>query len=135
MLNDDELWELFAASSLPGSDWTHEAHLRIAWMHLRQHDLDASHILMRVGIIKLNRFHQLVETPVRGYHESITRAWLLLVRSASQRFPSERSDLFMLGAGNELGTSALLGYYSKDLLMSAAARARFIEPDLKPLPS
>jgi hypothetical protein len=134
-MSEDELWELFAASSLPGPDWTHGAHLRIAWMHLQQYDLDASHILMRVGIIKLNRFHQLVETPVRGYHESITRGWLLLVRSASRRFPSERSDVFMLAAGGELGTSALLGYYSKELLMSAAARARFIEPDLKQLPS
>src|SRR5258707_8229350 len=75
-LDDVALWEGFVGARLPPAEWTHRAHLRMAWMFLRQHPLDAAHLLFRVGIIKLNASHGLTETVTRGYHETLTRVWL-----------------------------------------------------------
>lgn len=83
--DDSSLWQQFVEATLPRDAWTHAAHVRIAWMHRRRWELDEAHVLMRVGIIKLNAFHGLVETPARGYHETITRAWLIVVGAAMSR--------------------------------------------------
>ena len=78
-LTDEALWQAFSTSTLPAEAWTHRAHLRMAWLFLKRHPLDEAHLLLRVGIIRLNAFHGLVETPVRGYHETLTRLWLALI--------------------------------------------------------
>jgi hypothetical protein len=119
-MSDDELWIAFQEHTLPAAQWTHAAHIRIARMHLARYSLDEAHILMRVGIIRLNLVHGLVETPQRGYHETLTRVWLVLVKASS---------------GADIERDAPLRYYSRQRLFSVDARARFVEPDLAPLPS
>ena len=68
-LDDDALWRAFHDGALPAAQWTHAAHLRVAWLHLARYELDEAHLRMRVGIIRLNAAHGLVETAERGYHE------------------------------------------------------------------
>lgn len=132
---DDELWGAFESASLPASDWKHHAHLRIAWMYCRRCSIDEAHILMRVGIIRLNATHGLVETPMRGYHETMTRVWLALVAAAIQKTPDlDTSTKFLAVHAEDLVTVAPLRHYSRQLLVSAEARAVFVPPDLVPLP-
>lgn len=119
-IDDDALWTAFHERTLPAAEWTHAAHVRIAAMHLARYGLDEAHLLMRVGIIRLNAAHGLVETPQRGYHETLTRVWLVLVAAAR---------------GEHIERDAPLRYYSRERLFSLAARTRFIEPDLAPLPT
>lgn len=133
-LSDDELWHAFGASTLPAGAWTHRAHLRVAWMFLQRHPLDEAHVLMRVGIIRLNVFHGLVETPSRGYHETLTRLWLSLVGSLRKTTDAPTSAAFVDACIDSLGKDAVLRYYTRELVMSVQARARFVEPDLLPLP-
>jgi hypothetical protein len=68
---------------------------------------------MRAGIIRLNERHGLVETSVRGYFETLTRAWVVLVADARRR---------------SLVTS------SAELLATPRARSIFVAPDLLSLP-
>jgi len=89
---------------------------------------------MRVGIIRLNASHGLVETAARGYHETITRVWLAVVRQLMQEVAAESSLAFVEACGDRLAKDALLRHYSRERLMSVEARARFVEPDLAPLP-
>ena len=133
-MDDASLWDAFSKQTLPAAAWTHEAHLRIAWMHLRSHAVDEAHVFMRAGIIRLNQSHGLVESPTRGYHETITRVWLLLVHGAMSRHDASDSVAFLAAAGGSLGVNATLRHYSKERLTGVAARARWIEPDLAPLP-
>lgn len=133
-LSDEELWLAFGASKLPAGDWTHRAHLRVAWMFLKRHPLDEAHVLMRVGIIRLNVFHGLVETPSRGYHETLTRLWLSLVASLMKTTDAPSSGAFVDACIDSLGKDAALRYYSRERVMSVRARAIFVEPDLLPLP-
>jgi hypothetical protein len=132
--DDVALWEGFVGARLPPAEWTHRAHLRMAWMFLRQHPLDAAHLLFRVDIIKLNASHGLTETVTRGYHETLTRVWLALVAAAMRRTPAiADSRQFLAACSAELGKEAPMRHYSRDRLLSIEARARFIEPDLLPL--
>lgn len=133
-MDDQTLWEAFHASRLPAAQWTHREHLRVAWMFLQRHALDEAHLLMRVGIIRLNAFHGLVETPARGYHETLTRVWLVLVASRRQTATEATSDAFVEAHAGPLGRDAALVHYSRARLMSARARAIFVAPDLAPLP-
>jgi hypothetical protein len=134
-LDDTTLWTLFDLTTLPKGDWTHAAHLRTAWLFLRRHALDEAHLLMRVGIIKLNASHGLVETASRGYHETLTRVWLALVNAAQRRTPAlADSREFLRTHAEQLGKDAPLRHYSRERLFSVEARARFITPDLAPLP-
>jgi len=133
-MTDEELWDRFHAAALPAVEWTHEGHLRIAWMYLRRHSVDEAHVLMRVGIIRLNAAHGLVETPVRGYHETMTRVWLLLVADAIRTSAApEPSTAFLAAHFERLAKTAPLRYYTRERLLSVEARARFVEPDLAPL--
>ena len=130
---DDALWEAFTTAALPEENWTHRSHLRVAWLFSSRHTLDEAHVLMRVGIIRLNAAQGLVETPARGYHETITRVWLMLVRSLMSEFPATASAVFVDDAGAWLAREALFRHYSRERLLSVEARARYVEPDLEPL--
>jgi hypothetical protein len=134
-LSDAELLDAFRERTLSARQWNHRAHIRVAALYLAEMPLDHAHILFRVGIIRLNAAHGLVETVTRGYHETLTFVWLVLVADAI------RSD------GGFTGTEALLArhpelleratplrHYSRERLASLAARARVLEPDAAPLP-
>lgn len=132
---DHDLWAQFQSASLPASAWTHQAHLRVAFLYLREHSLDDAHILMRVAIIRLNAFHGLVETVERGYHETLTRVWLLLVASAMKATPQVTSAIdFATEHAASLTKEAPLRHYSRERIFSRTARAQFVAPDLAPLP-
>jgi hypothetical protein len=132
---DEDLWRRFLACELPEKEWTHRAHLRTAWMYLRRHPLDEAHLLIRVGIIRLNGSHGLIETAARGYHDTLTRVWLALVAEAIAKTPHFTDSSSLLNAhADRLAKTASLTYYSRDRLMSVEARAHFIAPDLAPLP-
>jgi GNAT superfamily N-acetyltransferase len=131
-LGDDALWIAFHDRTLADARWTHVAHLRIAWMHLARYELDEAHLRMRAGIVRLNAAHGLVETPARGYHETLTRAWLTLVADARLRAPCTDSVAFI--AHHRFDRDAPLRHYSRERLFSAEARAVFVPPDLARLP-
>ena len=132
VLDDSALWHAFQDRTLPAAQWTHAAHLRVAWMHLARHELDEAHLLMRVGIIRLNASHGLIETPQRGYHETLTRVWLVLVGAARRRSLGADSTSVLAEPG--LDRAAPLAFYRRERLFSVEARTIFVTPDLAPLP-
>jgi hypothetical protein len=131
-LDDDALWFAFHEKTLPHARWTHTAHLRVAWLHLERYVLDEAHLRMRIGIIRLNTVHGLIETPARGYHETLTRAWLRIVAAAARETPCHDSAGFLLA--HPLDRDVPLAFYSRELLFSLEARAIYVPPDLAPLP-
>jgi len=131
-LDDDTLWRAFHERTLGHAQWTHTAHLRIAWLHMSRYELDEAHLRMRIGIIRLNAAHGLIETPIRGYHETLTRVWLVLVRALGRRTPCTDSASFLSSPGLE--RDAPLRYYTRERLFSVAARTMFVAPDLGELP-
>jgi hypothetical protein len=133
-MNDEALWAGFHDRSLPHAEWTHRAHLRIAWMHLAHWSLDEAHLRMRAGIIRLNAVHGTEETPKRGYHETLTRVWLVLIAERRRLEACSDSESFIAAHAAHLDRNAPLRHYSNDRLFSLEARTTFVSPDLAPLP-
>lgn len=133
-MNDAELWELFSGAALPADAWTHETHVRVAWLHLERWPLNEAHVMMRVGIIRLNAFHGLKETPERGYHETLTRTWLAIVSASRGAAPVADSRAFLERTPELLDRGMVRRFYTRDRIMGVEARARFVEPDVAPLP-
>jgi hypothetical protein len=135
-MDDEELWQAFTTQTLTHSAWNHEAHVRVAFLHVRDvgFDLDEAHLRLRAGIIRLNYFHGLVETSKRGYFETLTRAWLWLVADAARRCHATTSEELLGQCPELLDGTIVARHYSSELLASAHARAVFVDPDGEPLP-
>jgi len=128
----DELWEAFAAGTLPKADWTHQAHLAIAGI-LVWRDPESALVHARAGILLLNQAHGTINSASSGYHETLTVFWIRFVTS----FCSCRRSEPRLAVINEmiaqLPRDLFQRYYSYDIVKSQEARRAWIEPDLHAL--
>jgi hypothetical protein len=132
-MDDEALWAAFSARTLTHEEWTHRAHLRMAYLYLaRFADIDEAHLRMRIGIVRLNTAHGIEESPKRGYHETMTRAWLELVRHARASDPAEDSQSFLERHPHLLHRDAPLRHYTREVLLSLKARSVFVPPNVAP---
>jgi hypothetical protein len=124
---DTSLLDRFESQQIPHDQWTHEAHVRVALAYVQSHPEQAMERL-RDGIKKLNAVHGVEETPTRGYHETITRVWLELVRQGWGQLGAWE-PMWQLLQDKYL----LLRFYSRERLMSPEARQGWLEPDVAPI--
>ena len=133
----DALAARFAAAAIPATEWTHHAHLTVGTWHVARFGASAALDRMRAGIRRLNAAHGTVDSDTRGYHETITRAYLHVIAAFLRvRAPEEALDASVaaLLAGPLAARDLLTRHYSRQLLFSTAARRGWVEPDLAPLP-
>jgi hypothetical protein len=131
----DRLIAQFDAATLPASEWTHRAHLAVGTWHVYHHGAQTALDLVRAGILRLNGHHGTPNTDTRGYHETITRAYVMLIASLLEQIPRTTAAAAVSHVLEHplAASGALLQYYSKDTLMSVAARRGWVEPDRRPL--
>ncbi len=135
----DQVLRLVAAfenRTLPKSEWTHRAHLTVALWYASHLSYDDALHAMRVGINRVNDAHGTVSTPTSGYHETITRLYMRVVchfvaQEGMEGDWATRANRLLERYG---ARDLPLRHYTKDRLMSPAARANWMEPDLEPLP-
>ena len=126
----------FLTCSLPKAEWTHQAHLAVGAWHVDRYGPDEALTRLRDGIRALNDSHGTINSSSSGYHETITGAYVRLIAG----FFAGRADLPLpervagLIGGVLAERDALLRYYSRETLLSAQARAEWVEPDIHPLP-
>jgi hypothetical protein len=146
---DDEFLTAFEECKLSRADWTHEAHVRMAWLYLTRIPSDADVFdRVRAGIKKLNAVFEhrrqvacVVLQPKQpdprgldGCHETITVAFVTVIAARMKpdedfvAFCNRNPDLF------DRTFPALLKHYTPDRLFSHNAKIEFLEPDLEPLP-
>ena len=147
-MTDDEFLTAFEECKVERKDWTHEAHVRMAWLYLTR--LPASENVfdrVRGGIKKLNATFARQRSMLcmraanpkdarglTGYHETITAAFVTLIASRAKpgedfaTFRDHNPDLF------DSKFPTILKHYSPARLYSPIAKKEFIEPDLVPLP-
>ena len=139
---EDEAHELprlaaaFERGTLAQAEWTHRAHLLMGLWYASRLPAEAALDAMRAGILRLNAAHGVLTTPTGGYHETITRAYMRLIGrfvaedGGTEGWSARAARLF----GDHGARDHLLLYYTRERLMSAEARAGWVEPDLRPLP-
>ena len=129
-MSDDDFLTAFEAVAFTRPEWTHEAHVRMAWLYLMRLPYAEALDRVRRGIQKLNGK---IGSP-DGYHETITVAFVRVI--ASRLLPEEAYSAFRERNPELFDRTlvALLHHYTKDRLHSPEARKAFIEPDVRPLP-
>ena len=133
----DQLVEAFTSCTLPRDEWTHQAYLRVGLWHLLHYSSSESLVRLRQGIKQYNVACGIENTESQGYHETITQFYVWLIyRFVQQADCSQPIDLLASDLIHRYGDNLLpLNYYSRDQLMSKAARLGWVEPDLNPLDS
>ena len=132
----DELFlQAFEDCTLPFAEWHHRAHLKVAYLYLKRFPLDEALNKVRESIKRYNAATNTPENLERGYHETITQAWLRLVHLALCEYgPAASADEFLDAQPQLLTHRALRFFYSRERLISEKAKVEFVEPDLAPLP-
>lgn len=129
-LDNEQFVAAFEKCELPNSDFRHFDHIRLGWIYLTSTPLDSATDRM-VTAIRNFAVHNHGDTGM--FHATITRVWMRLISARMQT--SGQSFAEFVAANPELFNKSLMfEYYSEPLLMSAAARTEWVEPDLKPLP-
>ena len=133
----DDLAARFAAAAIPATEWTHQTHLTIGAWHVARFGPDAALERLRAGIRRLNAAHGTIDSDTRGYHETITGAYVRLLTAVLRARPVGEvveASVAALLANPLTAHNVLTRHYSKALLFSVEARRGWIEPDLEPLP-
>jgi hypothetical protein len=119
----------FQARTLPINEWTHEAHLTVAFWYLWNYPKMAALCYLRSGIIAYNVAVGTVNTPSSGYHETITQFWVdiisrFLKKHRKKRALEEVLNEFLQSEASKRDT--MFQYYSGEILISVTARARYV---------
>lgn len=140
-LTDLELQDLaarFESAAIPKTEWTHAAHLSVGLWHVDRYGAEEALARLRAGIRRLNDAHGTINSATSGYHETITRAYVVLfaelLAAESPGMPLARRLAAVL-EGPLGAREALFRHYSRARLLSPEARATWQEPDLRPLTS
>ena len=81
-MTDEELWNRFEDQTLPFELWDHRMHVRVAYIYSRDLSYSDALIRLREGIKAYNEKNDVGESQFSGYNETMTVAFLRLVRSA-----------------------------------------------------
>jgi hypothetical protein len=122
----------FESCSLPPAEFDHARHLAVALVLLvRLGDEQAAAGRVREG---LKRYIAAHGVPPAKYHETVTVFWVKRVRAFINQAGANRGLAELANSlARECGNSRLVyEYYSKALFDTDAARAGWVEPDLKP---
>ena len=121
----------FEDTTLPIEQWWHETHLRVAFHYLTFHDLDGAIDHMRAGIQRYNAAHDVPEAIDRGYHETITQAWLRLLHAIMKSHGPFEDAGALFALHPYLRHSKLLRlFYTRDRILSEKAKHTWVEPDV-----
>jgi hypothetical protein len=103
--------------------------------HVHRFGADEALSRLREGIRRLNDSHGTPNSETRGYHETITRAYVTLIAGYLTGCNGQplATSVGSLLESPLAGKDYLLRFYSKDRLMSREARAAWVEPDLRDL--
>ncbi len=127
-MTDDEFLAAFEAGSLPGSGFHHADHVKLVWLYLQRYPAPEVLVRLSAGLQTLAR----AAGKPQLYHETITWAYVLLIRERMARSGEEESwPQFAQGNTDLLDwkNNLLRAYYREETLQSDLARRVFLFPD------
>lgn len=129
---DRQFARAFEACALSAEAFDHPAHVRLAYVYLCAHGVDAAVDRMREALL---RFLAHLGVDAVKYHETMTRAWILAVAHfMATSAPCASAAAFMEANPRLLDTKIMLTHYSAEVLFSPAARQSFVQPDVQSIP-
>ncbi|MCF6132894.1 hypothetical protein [Flavobacterium wongokense] len=129
-LTDWEFEQQFADCKIPPALFSHEAHLRLAWIHIDNYGIDAA---VANVCSQLKSFVEFLGVSDK-YNETVTIAAVRAVYHFKLKSGTDNFQDF-IAENQRLTTSfkeLLNQHYTTDIFNSAKAKRRFIKPDLLP---
>lgn len=137
-MDDAEFLRHFEDRTLPFAEWTHRAHVKVAYLYLRRHPFPGALHRMRAGIKAYNAANNVPEGPTSGYNETTTVAFMHLVAATLAAYegamPTTDADNFCDTHPQLMTRNVLRLFYSPARRTHPNAKTMFVEPDLAPLP-
>jgi hypothetical protein len=129
-MNDDEFLAAFEACTL--EEFHHRDHIKVAYLYLRRSSLDEAIAKVRTGLQALAlAWGAPVDNLEKGFHETITQAWVRLVHlRLNECGVVESADAFCDRQPQLMQKTRLELFYSRERLMTWEAKRTFVEPDL-----
>ena len=127
---DSPFENLFANCQLDPSLFSHEAHLRLAWIHIKKYGIDRAEENIEIQLKKFvahvgatDKYHTtLTIVAVRAVNHFIQKSDHTDFQTFIAAFPKLKSDFKGL----------INSHYSYDIFQSEKARKKFLKPDLVP---
>ncbi len=137
-MTDEELQTQFENMTLPFELWNHRMHVRIAYIYSNSLTYSEALAKLRGGIKAYNKKNNVKESQTTGYSETMTVAFLRLIRSTMDAyekiFPANDSEMFCDRHPHLLAKTILRAFYSPERRGLPEAKTQFVEPDLSSLP-
>jgi hypothetical protein len=131
-LEDESFRRAFEAFEVTPDEFDHAAHVRLAYIYLCDQTTEAAAESMKHALLA---FLNHLGIGTSKYHETITRAWILAVRHFMEiSEPCASAAEFIERNPGLLDAKIMLSHYSAEVLFSPEARARFVAPDIQPIP-
>ncbi len=130
-LGDAEFTGLFSNSQLPPVLFTHEAHLRLAYLHIQRYGIDEA---LETIPAQIASFVDRIGARDK-FHMTLTIAAVKVIYHFMQRSSANDVKAFLAGCPELTHHfKDLIGrHYSAEALSYANARVQYTEPDLLPL--
>ena len=75
-MDDASFLSQFEQRTLPFDQWTHRAHVKVAYLYLSKHPLPEALDRMRTGILAYNAANDVPQTDTVGYNETQLQEFL-----------------------------------------------------------
>ncbi len=121
----------FESQTLENAAFRHREHVRLTWIYLTGEPPAAVEARLCRALLALAASHGVAQR----FHHTLTVAWVHIIESARRSHPDMPFDALVDACPSLLDKDAPLAYYTRDALYSDEARARWVEPNLKPLPA
>jgi hypothetical protein len=130
-MTDDEFLRAFAACTLGNHEFRHRDHLRLAWLQVRRLGPEKAAEAVAEGIRRFAAAHG----ADGKYHETMTRFWVRVVAHMSAARSDIRDfDQFLSVFPMLLDKNLPFRHWQRETMLSPAARAAWVEPDILPMP-
>jgi hypothetical protein len=123
-----EVVEKFERCMYAPAEFTHPRHLTVACWYLTTFSPEKTLVQMRGALQRFSAHHG-----KQGYHETITRFWVEVLAEYLAKLPPsmpliERVNSAVDRYGHK---DVLFSHYTRERVLSEAARQEWIEPDLR----
>lgn len=123
------------AHRLTRKDWTHGAHVAVCAYYAFDRGEDATMAIMRPGIRTFNESIGGQNTATSGYHETITRLWIIAITAFLRQLrPASRFEAASAATARfEHPGELLRACYDHDIVNDTRARAVWVPPVRMPV--
>lgn len=129
--SDAQFLRALEACELPNAQFRHRDHLRAAWLYLSCYGQQRALVKMDQTIRRFAAHHG----QHRKFHATLTTLWVRLVAAHTATDRWLEFDDFIAANGELLDKHLPLRFYTPQRLFSDLARAAWIEPDVRRIPT